>query len=160
MTLQKSNTIATQPLAKFVSGMAQSITEHLKLKTVANREPEYSNGGSLPPMMVYVTIDERKIMQTITIQMDGDHFQAIFQDFVDLMESPSGFGKTILEALEDLKSQDTCKRCDGVGKNLIEHTRFDPNGCKIKETFKESCEKCNGCGYYHQLIATNFTPIS
>ena len=98
--------------------------------------------------------------QAITIQMDGDHFQAIFQDFVNLMESPSGFGKTILEALEDLKSQDTCECCDGVGKNLVPHSRFDPNGCKITEIFKEHCEECNGCGYYHQLIATNLSPIS
>lgn len=34
--------------------------------------------------------------------MDGDQWCCVFEDFVDLAESPSGFGDTKQDAYEDL----------------------------------------------------------
>ena len=37
--------------------------------------------------------------------MDGNHWQCVFGDFINLQESPAGFGNTQIEALVDLNKK-------------------------------------------------------
>jgi hypothetical protein len=41
----------------------------------------------------------------IRIRQDGNRWYASFQDFEDLQVSPAGFGKTPIEAIEDLRKE-------------------------------------------------------
>ena len=71
---------------------------------------------------------------------DGNKWCCVNGDFVNLQESPAGFGNTFDEALSDLKrflphvhvagegkDIDTCKRCGHDIRNVI-HIRMPPPG--------------------------------
>lgn len=51
-------------------------------------------------------------MECINFQMDGDQVCATYSDFINLQESPAGFGRNIKEATLDLFEY-APERCGG-----------------------------------------------
>lgn len=43
---------------------------------------------------------------TVKFFMDGNQWCATFEDFINLQESPAGFGRTCMEALGNLKDSE------------------------------------------------------
>ena len=53
-------------------------------------------------------------MRSINLQMDGNQVCATWDDFVDLHDSPAGFGDTLWGAIEKLIDNTPAKQINGI----------------------------------------------
>lgn len=66
--------------------------------------------------------------KTIKTFRDGDKICAVFDDFINLQESPAAFGDTADEAIAALKSSEAHKFWDPIIDRAYEEQRRKANG--------------------------------